>query len=150
VVTILRVVPVGQKKTARTFESARLCSFLLSLGWVHRLLSIAAPRIASETSFDRRLLAHLSVQSDGGGEYTEEGLKRIVRYPECSDEDLARLPERDGATGGGVHHAMHYYHLGLNYSGLSQLMLSRLRQGGWTCPVCGESFPHGVDPRTPR
>ncbi|NLE94430.1 MAG: hypothetical protein GX600_01925 [Dehalococcoidia bacterium] len=101
-------------------------------------------------SCDDRQLARRSVQSDGRGEYTEEGWKRIVRYPECSDEDLARLPEREGATGGGVHHAMHYYHLGLNYSGLSQLMLSRLRQGSWTCPVCGESFPQGVDPRASR
>lgn len=71
-------------------------------------------------------------------------------YPETSDEDLARLPQRSDATGGGVHHAMHYYHLGFNYSGLSQLMLERLRRGGWTCPVCGESFSPGTDPRPTR
>jgi hypothetical protein len=73
-----------------------------------------------------------------------------VKYPECSDEDLARHPDGSGGASGGVHHAMHYYHLGLNYSGLSQMMLRRLHQGGWACPVCGESFPPGADPRARR
>jgi len=77
-------------------------------------------------------------------------LKANVKYPECSDEDLARRPEGASESTGGVHHAMHYYHLGLNFSGLSEMMLSRLQQGGWACPVCGESFPPGTDPRRSR
>jgi len=63
---------------------------------------------------------------------------------------MAHRPEGGAGPPGGVHHAMHYYHLGLNYSGLSQLMLSRLQRGGWACPVCGESFPPGRDPRGRR
>jgi len=73
-----------------------------------------------------------------------------VGYPETSDEDLAWRPIRAAEATGGVHHAMHYYHLGFNYSGLSQLMVGRLQRGGWTCPVCGVSFPPGVDPRPTR
>jgi len=90
------------------------------------------------------------VRQHSGGEYTEIVGEEPVRYPRCSDEDLAQRPgHADGETHS-VRTSMHYYHLGLGISGLSLLMLSRLRQGDWTCPVCGTSFPAGTDPRKKR
>jgi len=70
-----------------------------------------------------------------------------VRYPEFSDEELAQRPGRTAGATGTVRALMHHYHLGFDISGLSQMMLSRLQKGGWTCPACGETFPSGADPR---
>ena len=81
------------------------------------------------------------------GEYTGEDYRGIVRYPEFSDEELAQRPSRTAGATGGVRTFMHHYHLGYDISGLSQMMLSRLQKGGWTCPACGKTFPSGADPR---
>jgi len=90
------------------------------------------------------------VRRPGEGEYTEAMAEEPVRYPQCSDEDLAQRPAHGGGETGDVRRLMHYYHLGLDFSGLSLMMLSRLQQGDWTCPVCGASFPAGTDPRKKR
>jgi len=82
-----------------------------------------------------------------GREYTEEEFGVIVHYPEFSDEDLAQRLDRTAGATGAVRNFMHNYHLGYDISGLSQMMISRLQKGGWTCPRCGESFPAGPDPR---
>jgi len=83
-------------------------------------------------------------------EYTGEGGEVAVHYPEFSDEDLAQRPDRTAGGTVSVRTFMHYYHLGLGISGLSRMMLIRLQRGGWTCPLCGESFPDGSDPRGKR
>ena len=73
-----------------------------------------------------------------------------MQYPQLSDEDLAQRPNRADGETGSVRTFMHYYHLGLDISSLSRMMLSRLQRGGWTCPLCGASFPDGTDPRGKR
>jgi hypothetical protein len=90
------------------------------------------------------------VQRLGRGEYTERGNEDSVQYPQFSDEDLAQRSARPSGEAPAVRTLMHYYHLGLGISGLSRLMLSRLQKGGWTCPLCRESFPDGMDPRQKR
>lgn len=73
-----------------------------------------------------------------------------MQYPQFSDEELAQRPDRTAGATGTVRNFMHKYHLGFDISGLSQMMVSRLRKGGWTCPLCGASFPDGADPRGKR
>lgn len=79
--------------------------------------------------------------------FTREEFGVSVRYPEFSDEELAQRPVRTAGATGTVRTLMHHYHLGFDISGLSQMMLSRLQKGGWTCPACGKTFLSGVDPR---
>jgi len=73
-----------------------------------------------------------------------------VHYPQYSDDDLAQRLDHSTGEARSVRTLMHYYHLGLGISGLSRFMVSRLQRGGWTCPVCGASFPDGPDPREKR
>ncbi len=70
--------------------------------------------------------------------WTEQEFEELLRNPDLSDEELvAKVGHSPGAVGV-VRNFVHNFHRGLNISGLSQMMIRRLKSAPWVCPVCKE------------
>lgn len=70
-------------------------------------------------------------------DWSEQEFETLLRNPQLSDEEVARLlPRRTLGAIGAVRSFLHNFHEGGDISGLSQMMASRLRRGSWTCSKC--------------
>ena len=80
-------------------------------------------------------------------EWTTDEFEVLLQHPALGDEEVARMVSRSEAAVGVVRKFVHSYHKGGNVSGLSRMMVSRLQEGGWTCPGCDKVCPPRADPR---
>ncbi len=69
-------------------------------------------------------------------DWTEKEFTAVLLNPHSTNEEISAINGRSVGAISTVRAFIHNYHIRGNISGLSQLMINRLNQGYWECPLC--------------
>jgi hypothetical protein len=69
--------------------------------------------------------------------WSKKEFETLLENPRMSSEELHRhIPTRTTGAIDTVRSFIHSYHIGGNVSGLSKMMVERLKRGNWACSKC--------------
>ena len=74
-------------------------------------------------------------------DWTPDEFEVLLNINGLSEAIIATVVHRGAGDTESIQLLIHAFHTGGDTTGLSRMMLERLKLGDWTCPVCKDYFP---------